>query len=71
MVFSSPNDIFNPLHVVGVKISLVDIDNLNLFKLSEQPQIGSHIQGMKSEINTYHVMVQSIKSLDERKDANG
>jgi hypothetical protein len=26
---------------------------------------------MKSEINTYHVLVQSIKSLDERKDVKG
>ena len=31
----------------------------------------SYIQGMKSEINTYHVLVQSIKSLDERKDVKG
>ena len=26
---------------------------------------------MKSEINTYHVLVQSIKSLDKRKDVKG
>ena len=38
---------------------------------NEHPQIGTHIQGMKSEINTYHVLVQSIKSLDERKDVKG
>ena len=63
--------IFNPLHVMVNKISVADIDNLNLFRLSEHPQIGTHIQGMKSEINTYHVLVQSIKSLDERKDVKG
>ena len=51
--------IFNPLHVVVNKISVADIDNLNLFKLSEHPQIGTHIQGMKSEINKYHALVQS------------
>jgi hypothetical protein len=61
--------IFNPLHVVVNKISVADIDNLNLFKLSDHPQIGPHIEGMKSEINKYHAIVQSIKSLDERKDA--
>jgi hypothetical protein len=63
--------IFNPLHVVVNKISVADIDNLNLFKLSDHPQIGPHIEGMKSEINKYHAIVQSIKSLDERKDAKG
>ena len=42
------------------------IDNLKLFELSEHPQIGPHIEDMKSEINKYHVLVQSIKSLDER-----
>jgi hypothetical protein len=41
--------IFNPLHVMVNKISVAD--NLNLFRLSEHPQIGTHIQGMKSEIN--------------------
>jgi hypothetical protein len=59
------------LHVMVNKISAADIDNLNLFKLREHPQIGTHIQGMKSEINKYHTIVQSIKSLDERKDAMG
>jgi hypothetical protein len=63
--------IFNPLHVVVNKISVDDIDNLKLFKLSEHPQIGPHIEDMKSEINKYHALVQSIKSLDERKDVKG
>jgi hypothetical protein len=45
--------------------------NLKLFKLSEHPQIGPHIQDMKSEINKYHALVYSIKSLDERKDVKG
>ena len=63
--------IFNPLYVVGVNISVADIDNLNLFKLSDHPRIGPHIKVMVSEINKYHVIVQSIKSLDERKDAKG
>ena len=63
--------IFNPLHVVVNKISVDDIDNLKLFKLSEHLQIGPHIQDMKSEINKYHGLVQSIKSLDERKDVKG
>jgi hypothetical protein len=63
--------IFNPLHVVVNKISVADIDNLKLFKVSEHPQIGPHIQVMKSEINKYHAIVQSIKSLDERKDVKG
>jgi hypothetical protein len=49
------------------KISVADIDNLNLFKLSEHPQIGTHIQGMKSEINKYHALVKSINSLDEKR----
>ena len=44
---------------------------MNLFKLSDHPQIGPHIEGMKSEINKYHAIVQSIKSVDERKDAKG
>ena len=39
--------IFNPLHVVVNKISVADIDNLKLFKLSEHPQIEPHIQGLK------------------------
>jgi hypothetical protein len=39
--------IFNPLHVMVNKISVADIDNLNLFRLSEHPQIDTHIQGMK------------------------
>ena len=47
------------LHVMVNKISVADIDNLNLFKLREHPQIGTHIQGMKSEINKYHALVQS------------
>jgi hypothetical protein len=62
---------FNSLHVVVNKISVADIDNLNLFKLSDHPQIKPHIEGMKSEINKYHAIVQSIKFLDERKDAKG
>ncbi len=76
--------IFNPLHakfcfcknnkrsiIMVNKISVDDIDNLKLFKLREHPQIGPHIQDMKSEINKYHALVQSIKSLDERKDVKG
>jgi hypothetical protein len=54
--------IFNPLHVVVNKISVVDIDNFNLFKLSDHPQIGPHIEDMKSEINKYHAIVQSSPS---------
>ena len=34
--------IFNSLHVMVNKISVADIDNLNLFRLSEHPQIGTH-----------------------------
>ena len=63
--------IFNPLHVMGINISVAEFDNLNLLKLSEHPQIGPHIEGMNSEINKYHDIVQSIKSLDERKDVKG
>jgi hypothetical protein len=37
----------------------------------EHLQIGPHIQGMKSEINKYHALVKSIKSLDEKKDVKG
>ena len=32
--------IFNPLHVVVNKISVDDIDNLKLFKLSEHHKLG-------------------------------
>ena len=46
------------LYVVN-KILDADIDNWKLFKLCEHPQIGPHIQGMKSEINKYHALVQS------------
>ena len=38
--------IVNPLNVVGVNISVADIDNLSLFKLSEHPQIGPEIEMM-------------------------
>ena len=48
--------IFNPLHVLG---------------LSEHPLIRPHIEGMKSELFKYHALVESIKPLDQRKDANG
>ena len=63
--------IFNPLHVLGNQISVADIDSLKIFRLSEHPLIRTHIEGMKSELIKYHALVESIKPLDQRKDAKG
>ena len=43
--------ICNPLHVMGNKIVVGDIDNLKLFKLSQRPDIRPRLEGMKEEIS--------------------
>ena len=40
--------IFNPLHVLGNKISESDIDGLKIFKFYEHPEIRAEIQVMKN-----------------------
>jgi hypothetical protein len=63
--------IFNPLHVMGNKIVVGDIDNLKLFKLSQRPDIRPRLEGIKQEISKYNAMASGIMSLDERKDVKG
>ena len=63
--------IFKPLHVFGHSISVADIDSLKIFRLTEHPLIRPHIEGMKSELIKYHTLVNSIKPLDQTKDAKG
>ena len=61
--------IFNPLHVMGKKIGLVDMDNMKLFKLSEHLYIRPRLDEMKIQISKYNALVQGIKSIDQLKDA--
>jgi hypothetical protein len=42
--------IFNPLHVLGNKISESDIDGLKIFKFYDHPEIRAEIQVMKTEV---------------------
>ena len=60
---------FNPLHVLGNKIS--EIEGLKIMKLSQHPQIVLQIEVMKTEVITYQTLAASIKSLVERKDGKG
>ena len=60
--------IFNPLHVMGNKIGVANIDNLKLFKLSQHPEIRPPLEGMKAEISKYNARAEGIKALDERKN---
>jgi len=61
--------IFNPLHVLGNKISESDIDGLKIFKF--HPDIRAEIQVMKTEVMKYQALAGSIKSFEERKDSKG
>ena len=63
--------IFNPLHVLGNKISVSDIDGLKIFKLYEHPDIRPQIEVMKTEVMKYQALADSIKSFEERKDSKG
>jgi hypothetical protein len=63
--------IFNPLHVLGNKISVSDIDGLKIFKFYEHPKIRAQIEVMKTEFIRYQALADSIKSFEERKDSKG
>jgi hypothetical protein len=63
--------IFNPLHVLGNKISVSDIDELKIFKFFEHPEIRPQIELMKTEVIKYQALAGSIKSFEERKDNKG
>ena len=60
--------IFNPLLVLGNKISESDIDGLKIFKFYEHPDIRDQIEVMKTEFIWYQSLTDSIKSFEERKD---
>ncbi len=60
--------IFNPLHVLGNKISESDIDGLKIFEFYEHPEIRAQIVVMKTEFTRYQTLADSIKSFEERKD---
>ena len=63
--------IFNPLHVLGNKISVSDIDGLKIFKFYEHPKIRAQIEVMKTEFMWYQPLADSIKSFEVRKDIKG
>ena len=63
--------IFNPLHVLGNKISESDIDGFKKFKFYEHPEIRPQIEVMKTEVMKYQTLAGSIKSFEERKDRKG
>jgi hypothetical protein len=64
--------IFNPLHVLGNKISVSDMNGLKTFKFLEHPEIRPQIEVMKSEDMKYQAaLAASIKSFEERKDSKG
>ena len=48
--------IFNPLHLLGNKISVSDIDGLKIFKLYEHPEIHPQIEVMKTEVMKYQAL---------------
>jgi hypothetical protein len=64
--------IFNPLHVLGNKISVSDIhDELKIFKFFEHHEIRPQIELMKTEVIKYQDLAGSIMSFEERKDIKG
>ena len=63
--------IFNPLHVLGNKISEHDIDGLKIFRFYEHPEIRPQIEVMKTEVMKYQTLAGSMKSFEERKDSKG
>ena len=44
---------FNPLHVLGNKISVSDIERLKILKFSQHPQVIPQIEVIKPEVITY------------------
>ena len=58
--------IFNPLHVLGNKISVSDIDELKIFKFFEHHEIRPQIELMKTEVIKCQALAGSIKSFEER-----
>jgi hypothetical protein len=44
---------FNPLHVLGNKMSESDIDGLKIFKFYDHPEVRAEIQVMKTEVMKY------------------
>jgi hypothetical protein len=58
--------IFNPLHVLGNKILVSDIDGLKIFKLCDHPEIRPQIEVMKTEVMKYQALADFIKSFEER-----
>ena len=62
---------FNPLHVLGNKITVTDIDGLKIFKFYDHPEIRVQIEVMKIEFMWYQTLTDSIKSFEERKDNKG
>ncbi len=63
--------IFNPLHVLANKISVSDVEGLQILKLSQYPQIMLQIEVMKTEVIKYQTLADSIKPHVERKDFKG
>ncbi len=63
--------IFNPLHVLGNKISESDIGGLKIFKFHDHPEICPQIEVMKTEVMKYQTLTGSIKTFEERKDSKG
>jgi hypothetical protein len=63
--------IFNPLHILGNKILVSDLDGLKIFKLYVHPEIRPQIEVMKTEVMKYQDLADSIKSFEERKDIKG
>jgi hypothetical protein len=61
--------IFDPLHVLGNKISESDIDGLKIFKFYEHPEIRAQIAVMKTEFMRYQTLADYIKSFEERRIA--
>ena len=69
--------IVNPLHVLGNRISVSDIDGLKIFKLYEHPEIWKErIEGkkglstlrflvMKNQVMEYQALAASIKSFED------
>ena len=61
--------VFNPLNVLGNKISESDIDGLKIFKLYVHLEIRAQIEVMRTEFMRYQVLTDSIQSVEGRKDS--
>ena len=53
--------IFNPLHVLGNKISVSDIDELKIFKFFEHHEIRPQIELMKTEVIKYQALCNTVR----------